>query len=106
MESKDFFTPPKHVNFLAKRLYGKGQISDISIARLGEKGGGPTENHTHPHGHFFIVTEGEAKIILGDDTVILRKNESFFVDSGIPHSVWNNRDEETVMIGINIEKEG
>ncbi|MDE7293349.1 MAG: cupin domain-containing protein [Oscillospiraceae bacterium] len=50
-----------------------------------------------------MVTEGEAKIILGDDVVILRKNESFFVDGSIPHSVWNNRDEETVMIGINLE---
>ncbi len=39
MESKDFFTPPDHINFLAKRLYGKGQISDISIARMGKNGG-------------------------------------------------------------------
>lgn len=103
MESKDFFTPPDHINFLAQRLYGKGNINDISIARMGEKGGGPTENHTHPHGHLFIVTEGEAKIILGDDVVILRKNESYFVDGSIPHSVWNNRDGETVMIGISLK---
>ena len=102
-ESSEFITPPKHVNFLAKKLYGNGNMSDVSLAVLGSSGGGPTENHTHPHGHLFIVTEGEAKIILGDDVVILRKNESFFVDGSIPHSVWNNRDEETVMIGINLE---
>ena len=103
MEKSEFITPPEHVNFLAKKLYGNGQISDISIARMGKNGGGPVTVHTHSHGHFFIVTEGEAKIILGDDVVILRKNESFFVDGSIPHSVWNNRDEETVMIGINLE---
>lgn len=106
MERAEFFTPPDHVNFLAEKLYGKGRFSDISIARMGEKGGGPVTVHTHSHGHFFIVTEGEAKIILGDDAVILRKNEGFFVDGSIPHSVWNNSSGETVMIGINIEKEG
>lgn len=100
------FTPPDHVNFLAEKLYGRGKISDISIARMGEKGGGPVTVHTHSHGHLFIVTEGEAKIILGQETVILRKNESFFVRGSIPHSVRNNTDGETVMIGINIENEG
>ncbi|MCM1577170.1 MAG: cupin domain-containing protein [Ruminococcus sp.] len=98
----EFFTPPDHVNFLAKSICGKAGITDVSIAKLGKEGGGPLLNHTHPHNHLFIVTDGEAKIILGDKTIILRKNESFLVDGSIPHSVWNNREEETVMVGINI----
>lgn len=97
-------TPPKHIHFKAKRLFGElGQIMDGAIAYVDLNGGGPTEAHTHEHNHLFIVTEGEAKILLGDEEVIVKKNESFLVDGSIPHSVWNNYDGETVMIGISIK---
>jgi mannose-6-phosphate isomerase-like protein (cupin superfamily) len=49
------------------------------------------------------VTEGEAKIVLNEETVIIKKNESFLVKGEIPHSVWNNTDSVTVMIGISIK---
>ena len=56
-------TPPKHVNFHAKKLFGEmGRIVDGSIAYIDLNGGGPTELHTHEHNHLFIVTEGEARI--------------------------------------------
>lgn len=100
---KEFMTPPKHVNFKAQKLFGQmGQIIDGSIAYISLDGGGPVEQHTHEHNHLFIVTEGEAKILLGDETVIVKKNESFLVEGKIPHSVWNNIDGETVMIGISV----
>ena len=102
---ENMFTPPNHVNFLAKKLYGKGEITDISMAYLQENGGGPIENHTHSHNHFFIVTEGEAKIILEDKTVILKKVESFLVEGKISHSVWNNISQQTTMIGISVMPE-
>lgn len=101
--TEDFFTPPNHVNFFAKKIFGEGKIKDISIARLEENGGGPTQNHTHSHHHFFIVTEGEAKIMLGDEERILKKNESLLVKGEIPHSVWNNIEGITTMIGITID---
>ena len=41
-------------------------------------------------------------MLLGNDTVIIRENEAFLVTGTIPHSVWSNRDEETVMIGISV----
>ena len=45
---KDFITPPNHVNFLAKKLFGEiGEIIDGSIAYLQPNGGGPDELHTH-----------------------------------------------------------
>lgn len=54
-----FMTPPKHVNFEAKKLFGSaGQIIDGSIAYITLKGGGPTEQHTHEHNHLFIVVKG------------------------------------------------
>ncbi|MDO4945091.1 MAG: cupin domain-containing protein [Ruminococcus sp.] len=101
MENK-LFTPPDHINFAARKLYGEGDISDVSIAFIDENGGGPSSNHTHKHNHLFIVTEGEAKIILDGEEIILKKNESFLVKGEIPHSVWNNQTAETTMIGINI----
>lgn len=102
-ESEGFVTPPNHVNFLAKPLFAKsGEIQNGAIAYLQPGGGGPIEPHTHHHNHLFVVTKGEAKVLLGDKTVLIHENESFLVDGNIPHSVWNNIDRETVMIGITV----
>ncbi|MCM1506677.1 MAG: cupin domain-containing protein [Ruminococcus flavefaciens] len=100
----NFITPPNHANFKAKKLFGEmGTVIDGSIAYIGLDGGGPTELHTHEHNHLFIVTKGEAKIKLADREVILKKDESFLVEGKIPHSVWNNIQDETVMIGISLK---
>lgn len=100
-----FITPPEHVHFSAKKLFGaSGEIIDGSIAYLQSQGGGPVKNHTHAHDHLFIVTQGEAKIILDNETVLLKQNESFLVKGGIPHSIWNNIEDTTVMIGISIRQ--
>ena len=96
-------TPPNHVHFEAKKLFGSvGQIIDGSIAYINLKGGGPTEMHTHEHDHLFIVVQGEAKVLLGAETVIIHKDEAYLVKGAIPHSVWSNQDDETVMIGISV----
>ena len=56
-----FITPPRHVDFRAKKLFGDmGHIVDGAVAYMDVNGGGPTEPHTHEHDHLFIVTEGEA----------------------------------------------
>ena len=103
---KDFIAPPNYINFLAKKLFdGMGKIINGSIAYLEKDGGGPSELHTHEHNHLFIVVKGEAKIILGNRTVIVKDNESYLVEGGIPHSVWNNFSGVTVMIGISVKKE-
>ncbi|MDR2882983.1 MAG: cupin domain-containing protein [Alistipes sp.] len=108
MMTKDtnFTTPPGHRGFLAKKLFAAaGTIIDGSIARIEENGGGPAEQHTHEHNHLFIVVEGEARILLGDGTVVVRENESFLVEGTTPHSVWNNAPRTTVMIGISVTRE-
>lgn len=97
-------TPPNHINFEAKKLFENvGEIIDGSIAYLQKQGGGPLENHTHNHSHLFIVTQGEAKIILDNECIILRKDESYLVDGKTPHSIWNNIDDTTVMLGISVK---
>lgn len=99
-----FITPPAHVNFEAKKLFGSmGQIIDGSIAYIDLRGGGPTQRHTHEHDHLFIVVKGEAKAVLDNEEVIIHKDEAFLVKGSIPHSVWSNQDEETVMIGISVK---
>jgi len=70
---------------------------------LEANGGGPTTPHTHPHSHLFIVTQGEAKVIFPNETHIIHCNESFIVNGNIPHSVWNNTDQTTIMIGITVK---
>ncbi|BCI59530.1 cupin domain-containing protein [Solibaculum mannosilyticum] len=98
-----FMTPPNHLDFKAKKLFdGMGSILDGSIAYVGINGGGPTTPHTHVHSHLFIVTKGQAKIVMDGREVIVKENESYFVDGKIPHSVWNNAATETVMIGISV----
>ena len=101
-----FMTPPNHKNFLAKKLFAEmGEIIDGSIAYLEKDGGDPSEPHTHEHNHLFIVVKGEAKILLNNETVIVRKNNSYLVQGSIPHSVWNNLTETTIMIGISVTKD-
>ena len=106
MYKKDgFITPSEHVNFLAKNLFGAcGQIVNGAIAYLAPDGGGPVTPHTHATNHLFIVTQGEAKVLLDGQERIIRENEAFIVKGGIPHSVWNNAQAETVMIGITIKE--
>lgn len=100
----DFITPPNHINFKAKKLFGEmGRIINGSIAYVDLNGGGPEKLHTHNHNHLFIVIKGEAKILLEDKEVAVKENESFLVKGSIPHSVWNNADTETIMIGISVE---
>lgn len=101
---EEFFTPPNHVGFKAKKLFcfdNKG--IDGSVAYIDKNGGGPTEKHIHEHNHLFIVTQGRAKVLLDDKVVVINKDESFLVDGKIPHSVWNDYDGKTVMIGITIK---
>lgn len=103
-ELAGFITPDNHVNFLAKKLFQHaGELMDGSIAYLGENGGGPVELHTHEHNHLFIVVKGEAKIFLDERTLILHENESYLVDGHIPHAIWNNQEDTTVMIGLSVK---
>lgn len=100
-----FVTPPAHVNFMARKLFGEeGEIIDVSIAYLQSDGGGPVEHHVHPqHDHLFVVTKGQARVQLGKETILLGKDEAYRVPGGIPHSVWNHIEGETVMIGISVK---
>lgn len=102
---KDFITPPHHVDFLAKKLFADcGEIIDGSIAYLSKNGGGPAEPHTHAHNHLFVVVSGRAKVTYQDREVIINENESLLVRGSELHSVWNDSNETTVMLGISVKE--
>ncbi len=104
---QEFMTPPNHKRFSAKKLFDEsGKIKWGAIAYIEKGGGGPQGNHTHSDNHIFIVTDGEVKVVMGDKEFIVRKNESFFVDGMIPHSIWNNGGQTAVVIKISVEREG
>ncbi|MDR2912459.1 MAG: cupin domain-containing protein [Alistipes sp.] len=99
----DFTTPPGHVAFLAKRLFGaQGELLDGSIARLEAGGGGPVEPHTHPHDHLFIVVSGQARVVADGKEIVVHEGESYRVNGSTLHSVWNDSTKPTVMIGLSV----
>ncbi len=65
MKITNFVTPPEHINFLAKNLFGNcGEIINGSIAYLEPNGGGPVQLHTHEH-------EGNAQFVSFVQTSVL-----------------------------------
>lgn len=102
---QDFMTPPNHRGFSAKKLFDEnGKIKWGAIAYIEKDGGGPEGNHTHSDNHIFIVVDGEARVVMDKEEFIVKKNESFFVDGMIPHSIWNNSDSTTTVIKISVER--
>ena len=59
----EFMTPPKHVNFRAKKLFGAvGNIVDGAVAYIDLNGGRPTKLHTHEHHHVEIVSVRDVNV--------------------------------------------
>lgn len=101
----DFLTPPNHEGFIAKRLFDDvGTIKWGAIAHIEPNGGGPIGNHTHKENHLFIVVEGEARVVLGEKEHIVHKDDSLLIDGMIPHSIWNNTNQQTTVIKLNLER--
>ena len=44
----------------------------------------------------------EAKKLQGAEEVVIRQDEAYLVQGSIPHSVWSNTNEETVMLGLSV----
>lgn len=102
----EFMTPEGHTGFLAKKLFNEmGRIHWGALAYIEPGGGGPAGNHTHSDNHIFIVVEGEVEIFLKDAPHIVKKDEMFFVDGMIPHSIWNHGSETAKVIKLSVERE-
>lgn len=100
-----FITPEGHKGFLAKKLFNEmGKIHWGALAYIEKDGGGPEGNHTHSDNHIFIVVEGEVEVILDNQSHIVKKDEMFFVDGMIPHSIWNHSTDTAKVIKISVER--
>ncbi len=101
-----FITPEGHTGFLAKKLFDNmGTIQWGAVAYIEKNGGGPQGNHTHSDNHIFIVVEGEAEVITGAESHIVQKDEMFFVNGMIPHSIWNHGNQPLKVIKISVARE-
>ena len=81
-----------------------GRIQSGALAYIEKDGGGPAGNHTHPDNHIFIVVEGEVEIVLDREMHVVKKDEMFFVDGMIPHSIWNRGADPAKVIKISVER--
>jgi len=100
-----FMTPEGHTGFLAKKLFHEmGRIQWGAIAYIEKDGGGPAGNHTHCDNHIFIVVDGEVEILLDHESHIVKKDEMFFVDGMIPHSIWNHGAGTAKVVKISVER--
>ena len=100
-----FMTPEGHVGFHAKKLFPEmGKIQWGAVAYIEKDGGGPAGNHTHSDNHIFIVVDGEVEVVLGQETHAVKKDEMFFVDGMIPHSIWNRGEDTAKVIKISVER--
>lgn len=102
---EEFTTPPGHKDFSAKKLFDAcGAVHWGALAYIAPNGGGPEGNHTHDDNHMFIVCDGEVQIEVNGTTHTVRKNESFFVDGRLPHSIWNRSDKTAQVVKISLAR--
>lgn len=101
-----FMTPEGHENFEAKKLFDFGADSPrlqwSALAYIQQGGGGPAGGHRHESGHIFIVTEGEVRVMVGEEAHTVHKDESFVVAGGALHSIWNDREETAKVTKLNV----
>lgn len=102
--AEEFVTPPGHRDFQAKKLFNEvgGTIHWGALAYIKTGGGGPEGRHAHDDNHLFIVVEGEVRIEQGNETRIVGKDETCFVEGRIPHGIWNNGTETAKVIKISL----
>ncbi len=65
-----------------------------------QPGGGSHGLYSHVGEEFGLVLEGELEIELDGDVFRVRKHESFYYDSSVPHSWTNPTDAETVVVWV------
>jgi len=103
----EFITPPQHYGFTAKKLFDgfNRVLTNGSIAYIEPRGGGPSPSHSHVDDHLFIVIDGTATIKLGDETIIVKADESIVVPGATLHSIWNETEDMLKMIGLSVYPE-
>ena len=105
------FVPAGHENPLSPGVWKKvlfqkadlqaGAVQMVNWARL------PVGNSFAPHYHedmqeIFIILRGEAQIMVGQETIVLRPGDAVLIDPREVHRMWNRGDEEVDYIAMGI----
>ncbi len=53
---------------------------------------------TNPFPQYFIITQGEGYAKIGNDTIVVKENEAYFIPPNSDHVFWNEREEPIVYI--------
>ena len=67
-------------------LYGKFfHMRSMTIARWRFESDTVLPTHNHPHEQITVVQKGSLELKVGDQTLILKENDTLTIDSDIPH---------------------
>jgi mannose-6-phosphate isomerase-like protein (cupin superfamily) len=111
------FIPASHENPLAPGVWKKvlfqrdelqpGTVQMVNWARL------PAGNSFSAHYHedlqeIFIILAGEAEMVVGGETALLKRGDTIAIDAGEVHRMSNrgNEDVEYVVLGISGDRGG
>lgn len=104
LDLSGFNLPSDHVDYFKKDLFGDcGEVLNGAVSYIYPNGGGPFEQHTHDNDHLVVIVRGQAKVLLADTFYIIHENESYIVKGDIPHSIWNNSSDTTILVGITLK---
>lgn len=82
-------------------LHGDAQVSLIFVD--GPPGSGP-RLHRHPYTEIFVVQEGRARFIVGDETIEAQADQVLIVPPGVPHTFVNIGDGPLRQLDIHLSE--
>jgi quercetin dioxygenase-like cupin family protein len=101
--NSEVVTPIKGESISVETMAGKIQswskcpTKDAALYTVIKTGGGSHGLYSHAGEEFGYVLQGELELILNDKVHQVRKDESFYFSSLIPHN-WGNKGKEDVII--------
>jgi transcriptional regulator with XRE-family HTH domain len=85
------------VNLLVRSTHGKRMQPFFTVLR---PGGGASDVYSHQGEEFGLILDGELELTLNGSTYRLKKNDSFYFSSQIPHSWVNPSEGETRIVWV------
>lgn len=78
--------------------------NDCKIIKAVLKPNTSMEKHIQKNNEFIYVISGQARIIIENKEEIISKDEVHYCPYGSTHEIYNNTDEDLVLLDITVEK--
>lgn len=78
--------------------------NDCDVVKSVLEPNGSIEKHTQTYNEYIYVVSGQARIIIENEEEIINKDEMHFCPLGSTHEIFNNKNEELVLLNIAINK--